>query len=187
MRGAGPSFGITTSITIKTFPVPPSATVFLYTWDVTAATASSFLDAYQTFSLGRVSPGFGSELLLTKGSKKGRVNVVLQGVWFGPAKAFDSVINPLLKEIGQKPKSQRIKPGTFIDSVVFFGDNGGKLNTNGTPDGHDTFYVKSLLTPESQPMAQKSQRAFMDYLANEGFTSKLVRRFTSKRKVSCLC
>jgi len=173
MRGAGPSFGITTSITVKTFPAPPSATVFLYTWDVTAATASSFLDAYQSFSLGRVSPGFGSEFLLTKGSKKGRINIVLQGVWFGPAKDFESIIDPLLEKIGQEPQNQEITPGTFIDSVAFFGDNDGKLNTTGTPDGHDTFYVKSLLTPESQPMTQESQRAFMEYLGNEGFVSKL--------------
>ncbi len=183
MRGAGPSFGITTSITVKIFPVPPSATVFLYTWDMTVATASSFLDTYQSFSLGRVSPGFGSELLLTKGSKKGRVNVVLEGAWFGPAKSFDSIINPLLKKIGQKPQNQQIKPGTFIESVAFFGGKDGRLNTSSVPDGHGTFYVKSLSTPEGQPMTQESQKAFMEYLANEGFTSKLVRQLNSRENL----
>ncbi|KAF9447904.1 Glucooligosaccharide oxidase [Macrolepiota fuliginosa MF-IS2] len=173
MRGAGPSFGITTSITVKTFPVPPSATVFLYTWDLPAASASNVLDIYQTFSLGKVPLGFGSELLLSKGNKKGRVSVTLQGVWFGSAKTFNGVITPLLGKISQKPQTQQVQSGTYIDSVAFFGDKDGKLNTTGIPDDHSAFYVKSLLTPEGQPMTQSSQRAFMEYLANEGITSRI--------------
>lgn len=187
MRGAGPSFGITTSITVKTFPVPSSTTVFTYTWDMTAATASDVLDAYQSFSLGNVPPGFGSELLLSKGSTKGRVSITLQGVWFGAANAFDDTIDPLLKKINERPQSRHKKAGTYIDSVAFFGEAGGRLNTTGIPDEHSAFYVKSLLTPESQPMTRTSQRAFMDYLANEGFTSAVVgRMYQSEGKRSNL-
>ncbi|KAF4620871.1 hypothetical protein D9613_000020 [Agrocybe pediades] len=37
MRGAGSSFGIATAITVKTFPAPPTATIFSYNWQLTAS------------------------------------------------------------------------------------------------------------------------------------------------------
>ncbi|EKM77123.1 hypothetical protein AGABI1DRAFT_115352 [Agaricus bisporus var. burnettii JB137-S8] len=172
MRGAGPSFGITTSMTIKTFAVPPSATVFQYTWDLNATSAASFLNAYQTFSLGQVPPQFGSELVLSKGSRQGRVSITLQGVWYDAANKFDAIIRPLVMKVSQKPRIQMVKAGKYIDSVAFFGESNNRLNTTNAPDTFDTFYVKSLLTPESQPMTTKSSQAFMQYLANQGFQSQ---------------
>ncbi|KXN89297.1 Reticuline oxidase [Leucoagaricus sp. SymC.cos] len=173
MRGAGPSFGITTSITVQTFPVPPSATVFTYNWDMAADKASSAVQAYQSFSLGQVPPEFGSEFMLYKGSKKGRVGMTLQGVWFGDADLFEDTINPLLNQIDQQPQETHVQPGSYINSVAFFGDEDGRLNTTGIPDGNDNFYVKSLLTPESQPIATESWDAFANYLANQGFSTSL--------------
>jgi hypothetical protein len=176
MRGAGPSFGITTSFTLQTFPVPPSTTVFLYTWSMTASEASSLFDVYQSFSLGQVPPEFGSELVLEKGSKRGLITVTLQGVWFGPSSAFNATISPLLNNIGQSPNSRLVQPGSYIDSVEFFAGDDGPLNTTGVPDGHSNFYVKSLLTPESQPIPEESSTAFMNYLATTGYDSDIVSR-----------
>lgn len=99
--------------------------------------------------------------------------MTLQGVWFGDESAFDGIINPLLNQIGQRTQSQQVTPGRYIDSVAFFGGEDGRLNTTGRPDGHDNFYVKSLLTPESQPIGNESAQAFMTYLANEGFGTNL--------------
>jgi hypothetical protein len=174
MRGAGPSFGITTSITVQTFSVPPSATEFNYTWEFTAPKASAVLDAFQSFSLGQVPPEFGSELLIQRGSRKGRISFTLQGVWFGDNDSFDGVINPLLGAIDQQPHDQHVIPGSYIDSVAYFGEDDGRLNTTIIPDTHNNFYVKSLLTPEGQPMTKESQTIFMNYLADEGFSSNLV-------------
>jgi hypothetical protein len=174
MRGAGPSFGITTSITVKTFAVPPSVTIFQYTWDLNVTTASSFLNAYQTFSLGQIPPQFGSELLLMRGSRQGRVSVTLQGVWYDVAGKFDAVVRPLLMKVDQRPMNQTVEVGRYIDSVAFFGGMGDRLNTSNVPDAFDTFYVKSLLTPESQPMTRGSCQALIQYLANEGFQAQIV-------------
>lgn len=177
MRGAGPSFGIVTSITIKTFPVPPTTVTFQYNWDLTAEKATSILDAYQKFSLGHVPPEFGSELTGVKGSEKGKVAIAISGIWSGPEDTFNPVIAPLLHQIGHKPQNQTVKAGAYIESLQFFGEKGGRLNTTVIPDQPNTFYPKSLLTPENQPMTQKSLHVFMKYLANEGFTTEVVSRW----------
>jgi hypothetical protein len=44
---------------------------------------------------------------------------------------------------------------------------------------HDTFYAKSITTPQASPMSNSSIRAFSKYLANQGTQSDTVRHPTS--------
>ena len=50
----------------------------------------------------------------------------------------------------------------------------GRLNTSGIADTHDTFYAKSLMTPEASPMTIKALNAFMSYLGDAGFAAETV-------------
>ncbi len=45
------------------------------------------------------------------------------------------------------------------------------------PDNTDTFYAKSLMTPEGAPMSAQALQAFMNVVANEGFTTETVSEF----------
>jgi hypothetical protein len=50
--------------------------------------------------------------------------------------------------------------------------NGQNLNTTlGGGQGRDTFYVKSLMTPQSAPLSNSSIAAFFNYLGNQGASS----------------
>ncbi|PPQ96356.1 hypothetical protein CVT26_005043 [Gymnopilus dilepis] len=168
LRGSSSSFGIVTSIQAKTLAAPSSATVFEYHWDMSAATAASALAAFQSFVVERNLPQeFGAEIVLGAGSSQGRVAFGITGGWYAAANQFNSVIAPLLAKL-PKPSSSTITPGSYINSVQVLGGL-GRLNTTGVPDSTDTFYAKSLMTPESAPMSNKSMTAFMNYLANEGF------------------
>jgi hypothetical protein len=97
----------------------------------------------------------------------------LTGGWYGPADQFDTVITPLLNTL-PTPSGQTITPGTYIESVQNPGGL-GRLNTTGIPDTPDTFYAKSIMTPEKAPMTVKALNAFMSYLADQGFTADTVR------------
>ena len=50
-----------------------------------------------------------------------------------------------------------------------------QLNTTGVPDARDTFYAKSLMTPEVSPMTITAFTAFMNYVGSVGFTMDMVR------------
>ncbi|THV05853.1 hypothetical protein K435DRAFT_789874 [Dendrothele bispora CBS 962.96] len=45
------------------------------------------------------------------------------------------------------------------------------LNTTGTRDSNDTFYAKSLMTPQDVPMTEEAMGAMMEYLGTTGFES----------------
>ncbi|KAF8878831.1 hypothetical protein BD779DRAFT_1789126 [Infundibulicybe gibba] len=45
------------------------------------------------------------------------------------------------------------------------------LDTTTAPDKNDTFYAKSLMTPEKSPMSNSALHTFASYMANQGFDS----------------
>ncbi|KAF9556534.1 FAD-binding domain-containing protein [Agrocybe pediades] len=169
LRGASGSFGITTSITFKTYPVPSSATILGYDWDLSASAAADALGKFQTYVTTNIPKEFGPELTLTKGSSQGRVRFSLGGGWYGAASGLDAVLQPFLSQMPAPSNSGR-NVGTYINSVASL-TGGLPLNTASGPDTHDTFYAKSLTTPQASPITAASRTAFMNYLANDGFNA----------------
>ncbi|KAF9460062.1 glucooligosaccharide oxidase [Collybia nuda] len=169
MRGSGGSFGIVTSIEVKTFPAPPSATVFEYEWTLDVDGVAKGIDAFETYAQTNIPPEIDGEINLSRGPKKGTVIFHVTGGWYGAANKLNATIAPFLNKMPKGPKVT-LTPGTYINSVEYLA--GVPLNTHAKPDGHDTFYAKSLMTPQSSPMSLKARTAFANYLANEGFDSK---------------
>lgn len=169
LRGSSGSFGIVTSIQVTTFPAPESATVFEYGWDLSAADAATATQQFQTFVQTNIPQEWAAELVIGQGSSMGRVSFGLTGGWYGPADQLAGVLAPLLAVLPQ-PSSVTLTPGTYINSVQVLGGS-GSLDTTTAPDTHDTFYAKSLMTPEASPMTDQALNAFMSYLANEGFNT----------------
>ena len=172
MRGASGSFGIVTSIQVETFAAPDSVTMFSYSWDLSAADAASAAQQFQNFVQTNIPQEFGAELDLGRGSSSGRVSFSLTGGWYAPTDQFAAVITPLLDTL-PPPSGQTITPGTYIESVQYLGGL-GRLSTSGIADTHDTFYAKSLMTPEASPMTSTALNAFMSYLGDAGFTADTV-------------
>lgn len=172
MRGAGPSFGIITSITVKTYPLPPTATIYQYNWNMDASAAAKAISSFQEFAETNIPKEYSAELELEKGKAAGQVHFVFTGAWFGPADKLNNIIQPYLDKL-PKPDSVNSKTGSYIDSLRLLGGL-GRLSTKTTPDSRNTFYAKSLMTPEASPISDEALVAFTDYLANAGFDSKLV-------------
>ena len=173
LRGASGSFGVVTSIQFKTFAAPESATIFRYTWDLSAADAAYATQQFQNYVQGNIPQEFGADLLIKRGSSSGRISFGLTGGWYAPADEFAAAIAPLLDNL-PPPSGQSVTPGTYIESVQNLGKI-NRLNTTGIPDVPDTFYAKSIMTPEASPMTSMAINAFMSYLGDEGFTADTVR------------
>ncbi|KAF8988419.1 glucooligosaccharide oxidase [Cyathus striatus] len=169
LRGSSGSFGITTAIQVKTYAAPSSVTVFTYNWDLTASAAASALGAYQTFAQSSVPAQLGMEVVLGKGSSSGRVSFEITGGWYGAADQCSGAIAPLLNSL-PSPQSSSVKPGSYIDSVSAF-SFADSLDTTTAPDTHDTFYAKSLMTPQASPISASALSSFMSYLGSSGFST----------------
>ncbi|KAG6829565.1 hypothetical protein H0H92_004112 [Tricholoma furcatifolium] len=170
LRGSASSYGITTSVEVATFTAPDSATVFNYEWNMNADDAVQALSAYQSFVQTNIPDYFGMEVNIGRGSSAGTISFTLVGGWYAPVSGLNSTLGPLLAQLPPGPTTS-LQTGTYLDSVRILA--GGSLDVS-SPDTHDTFYAKSLMTPESEPMNEQALTAFVGYLANQGFSSPTV-------------
>ncbi|KAJ7938316.1 glucooligosaccharide oxidase [Mycena leptocephala] len=170
LRGAGPSFAIMTSIEFAVFPAPASVTIFQYNWHLNVEMAAEALNTFQRYVVEpNLPPEFGAEIVLTRGAIAGNVSFGLTGAWHGDPNLLNGTVAPFLAAMPPLNGVTFTGPGTWIESVSVLA--GGVLNTSITPDGTDTFYAKSLMTPQSSPMNKAARTSFMSNLAYEGFAS----------------
>jgi hypothetical protein len=92
------------------------------------------------------------------------------GAWYGAANTFNATIKPLLDKL-PKPLWTTFDVGDYRNSLKNLA--GGSIDTF-EPNGHDTFYAKSLITPKNAPLTAQAERAFITYLTNQGFDTDLV-------------
>ena len=139
MRGAGPSFGITTAFTFATEPVPSSAYAFRYNWTrLPAEDFARIVSAYQNFVLTDLPPYFDAELNIRPGDLPGTATAEMLGGWYGNILDLNATVQPLLDTVPIQP-NVTIADGTWLETLVDFA--GSSLNTS-VPDTSDTFYVK---------------------------------------------
>ncbi|KAF5345995.1 hypothetical protein D9758_013863 [Tetrapyrgos nigripes] len=154
---------------IQTFPAPSSATIFNYGWTLDISDASKALSNWQSFVDTDIPPEFGGELVLSKGPSYGQVQLSFFGAYWGSFDTFNSTIAPFKDTLPIVPQSQSVTSGNWfegLEALVF-----GALNTSSASETRDTFYAKSLLTPEEVPMTEDAVGAFITYLGTEGFSS----------------
>ncbi|KAF7320857.1 Glucooligosaccharide oxidase [Mycena chlorophos] len=168
MRGAGPSFAITTAIKFKLYTPPQTVIIFSYNWQLTASGAADALGKFQAFVEESNLPAvFGSEIVLTRGNVEGNVTFALSGAWQGNPNLLNGTVKPYLDAMPPL-HAESFFTGNWIESLENLG--GGSLNTSAAPDDTDTFYAKSLMSPA---LETASREAFFNVVATEGFTTNI--------------
>ncbi len=154
--------------------MPSFATIYEYDWQLNYSSAAAALAKFQEYVTTDIPPQLGAEINLGKGDSEGTVSFVLTGGWYGESiDALQSVLAPYLQSM-PSASGTFSGNGTYISTVQVLGD--GVVNTKvAGPDSTDTFYVKSLMTPEDQPMTLEALEVYMKYLAYEGYASDTVR------------
>lgn len=114
------------------------------------------------------------QAVLTRGGIHGNVSFGFSGGWYAPSEKLNDTLKPLIDAMPYPPRAMNFDVGDYLHSAENLA--GGSLNTT-APGGRDTFYAKSLITPEREPMSRKAIRAFVATLATEGFSSELVSNY----------
>lgn len=125
------------------------------------------LAAYQQFS--ETAPReWGSTLNMFAGSRRGTISSSFTITYIGSQSTFeDSVVAPLLTNFPATSTS-RVTSQSWKDTLQLLAGN-QNLDTSKQSDYQDTFYAKSIMTPESAPMTSTALTSFSNYLATNGF------------------
>ncbi|TFK19275.1 FAD-binding domain-containing protein [Coprinopsis marcescibilis] len=166
-----PYLGIVTSIKVRTFAAPPSATIFNFNWHLSIKDATAAIAAYQRYVLTANIPAhLGIQGVITRASIQGNISFGLVGGWYGPSIELNGTLKGLIDAMPYPPRAMNFDTGDYLHSAENLA--GGSLDTT-TPGGRDTFYAKSLITPSRSPLSTAAIRAFVTTFATEGFASEL--------------
>jgi hypothetical protein len=182
LRGAGGSFGIVTTMHFRTHEIPKAATTYRFNWILDVEKSISVLLAYQNASARPDLPNeLGIRHELRRGLYPGTVNHSLTGTWNGPADQFYAILDRFLKHYPE-PVDSYVHNGTYFESLIYHSDKGTLNTTN--PDDHDTFYAKSLATPQDYLLTEEAITKFVHVVANQGQSTTTVSAFSMVIKPS---
>ncbi|EAU90814.2 hypothetical protein CC1G_09291 [Coprinopsis cinerea okayama7 len=173
---ATPYLGIVVSTTVRTFAVPPSATIFSVSYpNLGISQATTALLHYQRWSRRPDIPkAIGLQAVLTRGSESGKVGFGFSGGWYAPVSSdgldLNRTLKPLVDGIGVEPTRVNFDSGDYVHSAENLA--GGSLDTT-QPGGRDTFYAKSLVIPEDEGLREGTVREFVTVFATQGFETPL--------------
>ncbi|EEB92091.1 hypothetical protein MPER_09451 [Moniliophthora perniciosa FA553] len=138
-------------------------------FDLDIATASSAFSEFQKYALSPSLPNtFGGELGVLKGNARGRVSLVFLGSFYGDTERYVQVVTPFLDTLPPWRNDSIVVNGTWIDVVT--AGAAGNLTVQGEMP-RDTFYAKSLTTPQDTLLTEEVMHEMMRYLGEEGFDS----------------
>ncbi|KAF9263809.1 FAD-binding domain-containing protein [Marasmius fiardii PR-910] len=170
-RGAGPSFGIVTSIETSTFALPASSLLFSYEWNsLDAQRASAALQVFQSYpQQNSLAAELGLEIVLGSGGG-GTLSFTIQGGYYGSdgRAGIQRLMTPFISAMNLPGTSLNVQgDGTYIDTVRILAEEDGGLDMDG-PDMTDTFYARSIIVPENEVLSKQASDSFMNYLATHG-------------------
>lgn len=161
-------------IQVETFPAPPEFTAYTYIFGSlpTAQVVSAIL-SFQSFAVSDIPSTYGGQLYLSKGTAEGQVSLQFTGGYLGSHDSFNDTVQPFLDTLPPPTNTTTIVQANWIEGLaawVFL-----PLNTSTSVDFSAAQYMKSIITPEDDPMTEAALQSFVSYFATEGFSSDLVR------------
>lgn len=174
LRGAGASYGIMTSIKFQTHLAPSENTNFAFEWDLPEAESANAFIKLQTFCHSNLPSELGLGADFRRGSQPGHIKFIFVGAWFGDSTKFPMVIQQYLDDM--PPPTSTVKDqGDWLNSAQSMAgvkSQEALLSSNmDIPTQYDTFYAKSLTTPQSKPISNTSIQALTKYISSEGWIS----------------
>ncbi|KAH9815839.1 hypothetical protein DFH28DRAFT_1125879 [Melampsora americana] len=171
LRGAGASYGVITSINFQTYPAPRMIN-FALRWDLNQAESANALIKFQDFCQSDLPSQLGMGAFFQRGNQTGLLKFVFVGAWHGDTTNFTMTIKPFL-DLMPTPMTRLTKKRDWlagVQSMAAVTNQEALLSSNmdGT-DAYDTFYAKSLTTPQSTLLSNSSIQALTKYLSSEGW------------------
>lgn len=169
MRGAGPSFGIATTLYLQTQPAPAVTTYFGFSFPG-AAPATSIDTAVSSFiHLQDVAQNASvTDRKLSFGITLGPNNFQVRGVYLGSASEFNSTISPeLLRGLSQPSSPVTVQELNWQANLELLAGGSLVVSTSEPYTARDNFFAKSVAVPEPG-FSAAVLTSYMTYIANQG-------------------
>lgn len=169
MRGAGPSFGIATTLYLQTQPAPTATTYFGFSFPG-AAPATSIDTAVSSFThLQDVAHNAAvTDRRLSFGITLGANSLQVRGVYLGPSSEFNSTISPeLLRGLPPAAVPATVQELDWRANLEVLAGGALAVPTSEPYTARDNFFAKSVAVPEPG-LSAAALRSYIAFIAGPG-------------------
>lgn len=169
MRGAGPSFGIATTLHLQTQPAPAVTTYFEFSFPGSAP-ATSIDTAVSSFAhLQEVAHNASvTDRRLSFGITLGPNDFQVRGVYLGSAGDFNATVSPeLLRGLPEPQSPVTVQELGWRANLELLAGGSLSVPTTGPYTARDNFFAKSVAVPEPG-LSSAALRSYMSYIAGRG-------------------
>lgn len=164
LRGAGSSYGIVTYFKLQTKAAPTTATYYQINYAAPSIdTQTKVILAMQEFGATKAPAELALRIFLNNGTFQ------VYGVYWGSRSKWARAIAPLVTLLPTTGRTFTV-PGEEMEwlPILVRLNNGGQLEQPLNYDMHETFFAKSIVTPESDHLKPSTVTNFFTYLATAG-------------------
>ncbi|KAF3941565.1 hypothetical protein ABW19_dt0205704 [Dactylella cylindrospora] len=165
LKGAGPSFGIVTKFWFKTYAVPENIVNYAYGFTGLSvdAAAAAFVEIQKFAQTAPKELGLGVSLWQKTGT-----SFDLSGAYYGKSlQEFNNLIQPLLSKL-PRPASSDVSSKGWVDTLIRFAGAPTLSVPETGYNEHTTFFAKSLVTPQKNPLSVQTMKNFFNYANTAG-------------------
>lgn len=169
MRGAGPSFGIATTLHLQTQPAPPVTTYFGFSFPG-AAPATSIDTAVSSFThlQDMAHNASVTDRRLSFGVTLGPNDFQVRGVYLGSAADFNASVSPeLLRGLPEPSSPVTVQELGWRANLELLAGGSLAVSTSEPYAARDNFFAKSVAVPEPG-LSEAALRSYMGYIAGRG-------------------
>lgn len=171
MRGSADSFGITTTFYLQTQPAP--ARIVSFDSDFASSlkspdTAADILLKLQTFvtTSTLVDRNLTLEIYINVFG-----NFSVRGWYFGKQDHFAETLLPAMLDEMSKPANTTVKEMDWLTALKDIAEGEPLIEPPTGYNNHQTFYTKSVVTREAEPLTRAALTSFFEYVAEKGLSA----------------
>lgn len=171
LRGAADSFGIITTFYLQTQPAPSEIVSFSADFSSALKSADKAADIVlrlQEFALSssHMDRNITLEIYMNVFGQ-----FIVRGWYFGDRDQFAGTIFPEMLDGIPKPENTTIQYRAWLDALKDIAEGEPLVEPLTGYNNHQTFYSKSVVTREAQPLSRDALESFFSYVINKGLSA----------------
>jgi hypothetical protein len=131
------------------------------------------MENFQKLTYGDLPLNFAAQIFVSMMDAT-QFSLSLFGAHYGPFSSYNQTVQPFLDIFPGSPVQTLVVQGDWLTALNASAFGVGALNTSSQPEVRDSFYAKSIMTPEAEPLTTEAINATFEYLAAKGGNTSVV-------------
>jgi len=171
LRGAADSFGIVTTFYLQTHPAPSQVVGFSASFTSALKSADIAADIVLRLQKFALSSSHMDRNTTLEVYMDVYGQFIVRGWYFGDRDYFSKTVFSAMLDGMPKPENSTVQYRTWLDALKDIAEGESLIEPLTGYNNHQTFYSKSIVTREAEPLTRNALESFFGYVIDKGLSA----------------